>query len=94
MNRLGRVGVEDELAPVLAVNALHLVAQLPLQAGHPRLQARQLVLEPQHGLDAGKVQPQLATEEGTARLRRSATLELSAAFLVVIVTGFLTGVSP
>jgi copper transport protein len=41
-----------------------------------------------------KVQPQLATEEGTARLRRSATLELSAAFLVVIVTGFLTGVSP
>jgi putative copper export protein len=41
-----------------------------------------------------KVQPQLATGEGTMRLRRSAALELSVAFLVLIVTGFLTGVSP
>jgi copper transport protein len=41
-----------------------------------------------------KVQPQLATEKGTMRLRQSAALELSVAFLVLIVTGFLTGVSP
>lgn len=41
-----------------------------------------------------RVQPQLAREQGTAQLRRSATLELMAAALVVIITGFLTGVSP
>lgn len=41
-----------------------------------------------------RVQPQLVTEGGTARLRRSATLELSFAFLVLIVTGFLTGIAP
>jgi copper transport protein len=41
-----------------------------------------------------KVQPHLATEDGAARLRRSATLELSVAFLILITTGFLTGLSP
>jgi putative copper export protein len=41
-----------------------------------------------------RVQPQLEREQGTAQLRRSATLELIAAALVVIITGFLTGVSP
>ncbi len=41
-----------------------------------------------------RVQPQLVREEGTARLRRSAILELSLGFLILIVTGFLTGISP
>jgi copper transport protein len=41
-----------------------------------------------------RVQPQLAREDGTARLRRSAVLELGLGFLILIVTGFLTGISP
>lgn len=41
-----------------------------------------------------KVQPQLANEAGSTRLRRSAALELSVGFLVLLVTGFLTGISP
>lgn len=41
-----------------------------------------------------RVQPQLVHEVGSARLRRSAALELSVGFLVLLVTGFLTGVSP
>ena len=41
-----------------------------------------------------RVQPQLVREEGTERLRRSATLELAAAAVIVVITGFLTGVSP
>jgi copper transport protein len=41
-----------------------------------------------------RVQPQLANEVGSARLRRSATIELSAGFLILLVTGFLTGISP
>lgn len=41
-----------------------------------------------------RVQPQLVREEGTTQLRRSATLELAAAAVIVVVTGFLTGVSP
>jgi copper transport protein len=41
-----------------------------------------------------RVQPQLVKEEGAARLRRSATLELSFGFFVLLVTGFLTGISP
>jgi putative copper export protein len=41
-----------------------------------------------------RVQPQLVTEVGSARLRRSAAIELSVGFLVLLVTGFLTGISP
>jgi copper transport protein len=41
-----------------------------------------------------KVQPQLANEVGSARLKRSAALELSVGFLILLVTGFLTGISP
>ena len=41
-----------------------------------------------------RVQPQLVNELGSARLRRSAAIELSIGFLILIVTGFLTGVSP
>lgn len=41
-----------------------------------------------------RVQPQLVKEGGSARLRRSAALELSVGFLILLVTGFLTGISP
>lgn len=41
-----------------------------------------------------RVQPQLVNESGSARLRRSAALELSVGFLILLVTGFLTGISP
>jgi putative copper export protein len=41
-----------------------------------------------------RVQPQLVKEEGTARLRRSAVFELGLGFLILVVTGFLTGTSP
>jgi copper transport protein len=41
-----------------------------------------------------KVQPQLVREDGTATLRRSAVLELGFGFLILVVTGFLTGTSP
>jgi putative copper export protein len=41
-----------------------------------------------------RVQPQLANEVGSARLRRSAALELSVGFLILLVTGLLTGISP
>jgi len=41
-----------------------------------------------------RVQPQLVNEVGPARLRRSAAIELSVGFLILVVTGFLTGISP
>lgn len=41
-----------------------------------------------------RVQPQLANEVGPARLKRSAGIELSVGFLILLVTGFLTGISP
>jgi putative copper export protein len=41
-----------------------------------------------------RVQPQLVREAGAARLRRSAAVELTTAALVVVITGFLTGVAP
>jgi len=41
-----------------------------------------------------RVQPQLMTEVGSARLRHSAAIELSVAFLILLVTGLLTGISP
>jgi copper transport protein len=41
-----------------------------------------------------RVQPQLANETGSVRLKRSAGIELSVGFLILIVTGFLTGISP
>lgn len=40
------------------------------------------------------VQPQLLTEAGSARLRLSTAIELSVGFLILLVTGFLTGISP
>jgi copper transport protein len=41
-----------------------------------------------------RVQPQLDNEVGSLRLRRSATIELGVGFMILIVTGFLTGISP
>jgi putative copper export protein len=41
-----------------------------------------------------RVQPQLVNEVGSARLKRAATLELSVGFLILLVTGILTGISP
>jgi copper transport protein len=41
-----------------------------------------------------RVQPQLVRQEGAARLQRSAAIELSVGLLILLVTGFLTGISP
>jgi Putative copper export protein len=41
-----------------------------------------------------RVQPRLNVEQGTVRLRNSAALELAAGFLILLATGFLTGLSP
>jgi len=41
-----------------------------------------------------RVQPQLVAEVGSTHLRRSAAIELSVGFLILVVTGFLTGISP
>ena len=46
------------------------------------------------GYNFRSVQPQLSNETGTARLRRSAAAELGTGFLILLVTGLLTGVSP
>jgi putative copper export protein len=40
-----------------------------------------------------RVQPQLSNETGTLRLRRSAAAELGVGFLILLVTGLLTGIS-
>jgi copper transport protein len=41
-----------------------------------------------------RLQPLVSTESGTERLRRSAAIELGTGFVILIVTGFLTGISP
>jgi putative copper export protein len=41
-----------------------------------------------------QVQPRLVAEAGSHHLRRSAAIELSFGFLILVVTGFLTGISP
>ncbi|MDQ6770992.1 MAG: CopD family protein [Gemmatimonadota bacterium] len=41
-----------------------------------------------------RVQPQLVNEVGAVRLRLSAAIELGFGFLILLVTGFLTGISP
>lgn len=46
------------------------------------------------GYNFKRVQPQLSNEIGTARLRRSAAAELGTGFLILLVTGLLTGISP
>ena len=46
------------------------------------------------GYNFKRVQPQLSNEIGTQRLRRSAAAELGTGFLILLVTGLLTGMSP
>ncbi|MFL5638230.1 MAG: copper resistance CopC/CopD family protein [Gemmatimonadaceae bacterium] len=41
-----------------------------------------------------RVQPQLVREEGVGHLRKSAGIELAVGFLILLVTGLLTGISP
>ena len=41
-----------------------------------------------------RVQPQLLTDIGASRLRKSAATELAVGFMILLVTGLLTGVSP
>ena len=41
-----------------------------------------------------RVQPQLLTEIGASRLRKSAATELAVGFMILLVTGLLTGVAP
>jgi putative copper export protein/methionine-rich copper-binding protein CopC len=41
-----------------------------------------------------RVQPQLVHQEGSARLQRSAAIELGVGSMILLVTGFLTGISP
>jgi putative copper export protein len=41
-----------------------------------------------------RVQPRLVSQDGAGHLKRSATIELSVGFLILVVTGFLTGISP
>ena len=51
--------VEDDLAPVLPVGLVDLGAERCLELLHPRAHPPQLVLEPQHVLDAREVEPEL-----------------------------------
>src|SRR2546430_7812855 len=51
--------VEHEVAPVLLVNVLDLFAHLTVEPLQPLVCPAQLVLEPQHDLDAGQVEPEL-----------------------------------
>lgn len=46
------------------------------------------------GYNFKRVQPELSNHIGAERLRRSAAAELGTAFLILLVTGLLTGVSP
>jgi copper transport protein len=46
------------------------------------------------GYNFKRVQPQLSNQLGTQRLRRSAAAELGTSFLILLVTGLLTGISP
>ena len=55
--RLG--SVEDDLAPVLPVGLVDLRPEGRLELLHPRPQPPELVLEAQHVLDAGEVEPEL-----------------------------------
>src|SRR3989304_999925 len=57
--RMLRRAVEDDLAFVRAVHGRDLGAQLALQPLHPDVQTPELVLEPQHVLDTGQVEPEL-----------------------------------
>ena len=54
--------VEDDLALVRAVHLADLLAQLALEPLGPGALLAQLVLEPEHVLDAGQVEPELGRQ--------------------------------
>src|SRR5712692_7607230 len=54
--------VEHQLPAVLLVNLVDRVAHLALQAVEPCRHAPQLVLEPEHVLDAREVEPELGRQ--------------------------------
>src|SRR6266550_6013007 len=54
--------IEHEVAPVLLVNVLNLFAHLAVEALEPLVSPAQLVLEPQHDLDTGQVEPELGRQ--------------------------------
>src|SRR5436190_22399811 len=51
--------LENEIAAVLLVHLLDRLAHLALEALHPRPHPLQLLLEAEHGLDAGQVEAEL-----------------------------------
>src|SRR5205085_2814636 len=54
--------IEHQVAPVLLVNVLNLFAHLAVEALEPLVSPAQLVLEPQHDLDTGQVEPELGRQ--------------------------------
>src|SRR5207248_7193350 len=64
--------VEHEVAPVLLVDVPNLLAHLALEPLEALVRLAQLVLEPQHHLDAGEIEPEL----GGQTLDQPQTLEI------------------
>jgi hypothetical protein len=58
------------------VGQLDLVAQLALELLHPRPQPAQLVLEPQHVLDAARLRPELVVSRWMSRRRSTSASEV------------------
>src|SRR5262249_40304063 len=54
--------VQHDLSPVALVNGADLLTELPLETVHAKVKALQLVLEPDHVLDAGEVQAELGRQ--------------------------------
>src|SRR2546421_2098773 len=65
--------VDHELAPVLLVHFLDLVAELALEPGDPAVQPLHLVAQAKHRLDAREIEPELGREA----LDQSQTLEVA-----------------
>ena len=59
---VSRRPIDDELAPVRAVNLGDLGAELALHSFHPRARSIELVLQAQHLLDPGEVEPELGRQ--------------------------------
>jgi hypothetical protein len=54
--------VDDDLAPIRTVHVANLLAQLALESLGAEALPAQLVLEPEHVLDARQVEPKLGGE--------------------------------
>src|SRR5438105_8787288 len=54
--------VDHELAPVLLVHLLDLLAELALEPGDPAVQPLHLVTQAKHRLDAREIEPELGRE--------------------------------